>query len=134
MRKPDRLSAPCSTNPQDAGSSRRHFISQLAALSAGLSVVTPIAHGAGETTKTERAPDQSPDESSLVDITLRVNGTTRKLRVDPRVTLLDALRERLDLVGTKECVGQGACGGCTVLLDWTPVVSGRTLAVVAEQK
>src|SRR5258708_7995336 len=116
MRKPDRLSAPCSTNPQDAGSSRRHFISQLAALSAGLSVVTPIAHGAGETTKTERAPDQSPDESSLVDITLRVNGTTRKLRVDPRVTLLDALRERLHPVGTKKSSNPTASRPSTVLL------------------
>jgi xanthine dehydrogenase YagT iron-sulfur-binding subunit len=134
MRKPDRLSAPCSTNSEDAGSSRRHFISQLAALSAGLSVVTPIARGAGETTKTERAPDQSPEESSLVDITLRVNGTSRKLRVDPRVTLLDAMRERLDLVGTKKGCDQGACGACTVLVDGTRVVSCLTLAVMAQGK
>jgi xanthine dehydrogenase YagT iron-sulfur-binding subunit len=134
MRKPDRLSAPCSTNPQDGGSSRRHFISQLAALSAGLSVVTPIARGAGETTETDRAPDQSPEESSLVDITLRVNGSTRKLQVDPRVTLLDALRERLDLVGTKKGCDQGACGACTVLVDGTRVVSCLTLAVMAQGK
>jgi xanthine dehydrogenase YagT iron-sulfur-binding subunit len=134
MRKPDRLSAPCSTNSQDAGSSRRHFISQLAALSAGLSVVTPIARGAGETTKTDPAPDQSPEESSRVDITLRVNGSTRKLRVDPRVTLLDALRERLDLVGTKKGCDQGACGACTVLVDGTRVVSCLTLAVMAQGK
>jgi xanthine dehydrogenase YagT iron-sulfur-binding subunit len=100
----------------------------------GLSVVTPIARGAGETTKTERAPDQSPEESSLVDITLRVNGTTRKLRVDPRVTLLDALRERLDLVGTKKGCDQGACGACTVLVDGTRVVSCLTLAVMAHGK
>src|SRR5260370_31998870 len=134
MGKTDRLSAPCSTDSQDAGSSRRHFISQVAALSAGLSVVTPIARGAGETTKTERAPDQSPEESPLVEITLRVNGTTRKLRVDPRVTLLDALRERLDLVGTKEGCDQGACGACTGLLDGTRVVSCLTLAVMAQGK
>src|SRR5260370_38897762 len=132
MGKTDRLSAACSTNSQDAGSSRRHFISQLAALSAGLSVVTPIARGAGETTKAERAPDQSPEESSLVEITLRVNGTTRKLRVDPRVTLLDALRERFDLVGTKKGWDQGAFGGCTQLGDRRGGGSFRTPAGVAQ--
>jgi xanthine dehydrogenase YagT iron-sulfur-binding subunit len=134
MRKPDRLSAPCSTNPLDGGSSRRHFISRLAALSAGLSVITPSARGAGDTTQTERTSDESPEENSLVDITLRVNGTTRKLRVDPRVTLLDALRERLDLVGTKKGCDQGACGACTVLVDGTRVVSCLTLAVMAQGK
>jgi xanthine dehydrogenase YagT iron-sulfur-binding subunit len=134
MRKTDRLSAPCSTNSQDGGSSRRQFISRLAALSAGLGVVTPIARGASETNQAERAPDQSPEESSLVDITLRVNGTTRKLQVDPRVTLLDALRERLDLVGTKKGCDQGACGACTVLVDGTRVVSCLTLAVMAQGK
>ena len=85
QRKPDRLSAPCSTASEEVGSSRRHFISQLAALSAGLSVVTPISRGVSETTQPAPGPDQSPEESALVDITLRINGTGRKLRVDPRV-------------------------------------------------
>jgi xanthine dehydrogenase YagT iron-sulfur-binding subunit len=140
MRKPDRLSAPCSpASPEtgcsrEAGSSRRHFISQLAALSAGLGVAAPISRGASQTNPTENAPDQSPEENSLVDVTLRVNGTTRKLRVDPRVTLLDALRERLDLVGTKKGCDQGACGACTVLVDGTRVVSCLTLAVMAQGK
>jgi xanthine dehydrogenase YagT iron-sulfur-binding subunit len=134
MRKPDRLSAPCSPASQEAGSSRRHFISQLAALSAGLSVAAPISRGASQTNPTENPPDQSPEENSLVDVTLRVNGTTRKLRVDPRVTLLDALRERLDLVGTKKGCDQGACGACTVLVDGTRVISCLTLAVMAQGK
>ena len=121
--KPDRLSPPCSPASQEtgcsreAGSSRRRFISQLAALSAGLSVAAPIARGPSPTNPAEKAPDQSPEENSLIDITLRVNGVTQKLRVDPRVTLLDALRERLDLVGTKKGCDQGACGACTVLAD-----------------
>jgi xanthine dehydrogenase YagT iron-sulfur-binding subunit len=134
MRKPDRLSAPCSPASQEAGSSRRHFISQLAALSAGLSVAAPISRGASQTNPTENPPDQSPEENSLVDVTLRINGTTRKLRVDPRVTLLDALRERLDLVGTKKGCDQGACGACTVLVDGTRVISCLTLAVMAQGK
>jgi xanthine dehydrogenase YagT iron-sulfur-binding subunit len=134
MRKPDRLSAPCSPVSQEAGSSRRRFISQLAALSAGLSVAAPISRGASQTNPTENAPDQSPEENSLIDITLRVNGTTRKLCMDPRVTLLDALRERLDLVGTKKGCDQGACGACTVLVDGARVISCLTLAVMAQGK
>ena len=134
QRKPDRLSAPCSTASEETGSSRRRFISQLAALSAGLSVVTPISRGVAETTQPTRGPDQTPEEGTLVDITLRVNGAARKLRVDPRVTLLDALRERLDLQGTKKGCDQGACGACTVLLDGTRVVSCLTLAVMAQGK
>ena len=85
QRKPDPLSAPCSTASEETGSSRRRFISQLAALSAGLSVVTPISRGVAETTRPTRGPDLTPEEGALVDITLRVNGTARKLRVDPRV-------------------------------------------------
>src|ERR1700683_1284927 len=134
QRKPDRSSAPCSTASEEVGSSRRHFISQLAALSAGLSVVTPISRGVSETTQPARGPDQSPEENALIDITLRINGTARRLRVDPRVTLLDALRERLDLPGTKKGCDQGACGACTVLIDGTRVVSCLTLAVMAQGK
>jgi len=134
QRKPDRLSPPCSTASEETGSSRRRFISQLAALSAGLSVVTPISRGVAETTEPTHRPDLTPEEGALVDITLRINGTARKLRVDPRVTLLDALRERLDLPGTKKGCDQGACGACTVLLDGTRVVSCLTLAVMAQGK
>jgi xanthine dehydrogenase YagT iron-sulfur-binding subunit len=54
--------------------------------------------------------------------------------VDPRVTLLDALRERLELPGTKKGCDQGACGACTVLLDGTRVISCLTLAVMAQGK
>ena len=132
--KQDRLSAPCSTASEETGSSRRRFISQLAALSAGLSVVTPVSRGLSETTQPARGPAETPEEGTLVDITLRINGTVQKLRVDPRVTLLDALRERLELTGTKKGCDQGACGACTVLLDGTRVVSCLTLAVMAEGK
>jgi xanthine dehydrogenase YagT iron-sulfur-binding subunit len=63
---------------------------------------------------------------------LRINGTVRELDLDPRVTLLDALRERLGLTGTKKGCDQGACGACTVLADGRRVLSCLTLAVTCE--
>jgi xanthine dehydrogenase YagT iron-sulfur-binding subunit len=63
-----------------------------------------------------------------VAVTLRVNGATHELRLDPRVTLLDALRDVLGLTGTKKGCDQGACGACTVLLDGRRVVSCLVLA------
>ena len=63
---------------------------------------------------------------------LRVNGVLHELHLDPRVTLLDALRERLGLTGTKKGCDQGACGACTVLADGRRVLSCLTLAVTCE--
>jgi xanthine dehydrogenase YagT iron-sulfur-binding subunit len=65
-------------------------------------------------------------------VRLRVNGVLRELRLDPRVTLLDALRERCGLTGTKKGCDQGACGACTVLADGRRVLSCLTLAVTCE--
>jgi len=67
-----------------------------------------------------------------VAVTLRVNGVDHELRLDPRVTLLDALRDVLGLTGTKKGCDQGACGACTVLLDGRRVVSCLVLAAQCE--
>jgi aerobic-type carbon monoxide dehydrogenase small subunit (CoxS/CutS family) len=64
-----------------------------------------------------------------VPVTLNVNGKKLKLNLEPRVTLLDALRNHSNLTGTKEVCDRAACGACTVLLDGTPVYSCMKLAV-----
>ncbi|MBI1951972.1 MAG: 2Fe-2S iron-sulfur cluster binding domain-containing protein [Acidobacteria bacterium] len=66
-----------------------------------------------------------------VPITLRVNGQSKTVRVEPRVTLLDVLRDRIDLTGTKKICDRGECGGCAVLLDGRPVYACMMLALDA---
>lgn len=61
---------------------------------------------------------------------LEINERSYELDVEPRVTLLDALRDRLNLTGTKKGCDQGTCGACTVLIGETPVLACLTLAVM----
>lgn len=68
--------------------------------------------------------------ASPIEIKLNVNGAEYSLQVEPRTTLLDALREQLHLTGTKKGCDQGACGACTVLVDGRRINSCLTLAVM----
>jgi len=70
--------------------------------------------------------------ASSVSVALAINGTRRELTLDPRSSLLDVLRDRLDLTGTKKGCDHGQCGACTVLVDGRRIVSCLTLAVMKD--
>jgi len=116
---------PCYTPPDDDDQpddpSRRSFVLGTAAAAAAI-VVTPILG-----TAADPVPKVDPN---AIPVALTVNGTRHELRLDPRTTLLDALREHLDLTGTKKGCDQGACGACTVLIDGRRYNSCLTLAVM----
>lgn len=80
----------------------------------------------------ETVTDQPAFSSSTTQITLEINGNNRTLDIEPRVSLLDALREYLRLTGTKKGCNQGACGACTVLCNGERILSCLALAVQYE--
>jgi xanthine dehydrogenase YagT iron-sulfur-binding subunit len=88
-------------------------------------LVGAIAVGAGTKAAAAETGSVGPGPASLE---LKVNGAVHKLSVEPRVTLVSALRDRLGLTGTKAVCGRGACGSCTVLVDGKAVCSCLTLA------
>jgi xanthine dehydrogenase YagT iron-sulfur-binding subunit len=107
---------PC-TDP--AGLTRRGVLKGAIATGVASQVVMPV-----------HAQAPSAPASTSAAVTLKVNGTDHALQLDPRTTLLDALREHLGLVGTKKGCDHGQCGACTVLVDGRRINSCMTLAVM----
>jgi xanthine dehydrogenase YagT iron-sulfur-binding subunit len=110
---------------QKSGYSRRDFFRTGAAGALTGSLVAEAASSVAAAANELAGP-------SAVPITLKVDGKTRKLEVEPRVTLLDALRNDLDVTGAKRVCDRGTCGACTVLKDGRVVYACSILAIDAQ--
>ena len=109
---------------------RRKFIKQVAGTGAALAIGP---HLVGSASLDQVMSTTSPASSSdLLKVNLKINGKSHALDVDPRVTLLDALREKLQLTGSKKGCDHGQCGACTVLVNGRRINSCLTLAVMHE--
>ncbi len=107
------------------GLSRRDFLKGAGvAVSGGILVEQGKAAAPAATTDVV-GPGQVP-------ITLRINGQVKKLNLEPRVTLLDAMRNHLDLTGAKRVCDRATCGACTAILDGKPIYSCTVLAIEAQ--
>jgi xanthine dehydrogenase YagT iron-sulfur-binding subunit len=113
------------------GHSRRDFLrgSGLAAASAVLTGQATVALDEAQ------AADDAPKVlSGELDLTLNVNGKDMSCKAEPRSTLLDTLRHRLDVTGPKRVCDRASCGACTVIVDGDPVYACTTLAIACKGK
>ncbi|MBI4559060.1 MAG: (2Fe-2S)-binding protein [Candidatus Hydrogenedentes bacterium] len=110
------------------GISRRSFLTTLGAGTVASGLIPGGKRG--KAAAAEGSPGiVGPGE---VSITLEINGKSQEVKVEPRVTLLDVLRNRLDLTGAKKVCDRGTCGACTVLLDGKAIYSCSLLAIEAQ--
>ena len=116
------------TNKAPGGVSRRDFMKGIGSGAIGTAVLAPL-RAQTIATKKGRVPVYERKTISLT-----VNGKKLDLAVEANETLLDALRDKLDLTGAKRVCDRGECGGCTVILDGAPVYACMTLAVRADGK
>jgi xanthine dehydrogenase YagT iron-sulfur-binding subunit len=116
------------------GPTRREFLVSTGSVAAATVIGTclPI-HALGEADQSSSSANESNIEGA-VPLTLRVNGKDRQLRIDPRTTLLDCLRETVALTGTKKGCDHGQCGACTVHVNGRRVLSCLTLALLLDRQ
>jgi xanthine dehydrogenase YagT iron-sulfur-binding subunit len=120
------------TSTSKPGWSRRDFLrgSGVAGAAAAVSTLAPLPLRAEHAA----ADDVVAIGPGPVQLTLDVNGAAMSTKVEPRVTLLDALRNYLDVTGCKRVCDRGSCGACSVMLDGKPIYSCTTLALEAQGK
>ena len=109
---------------------RRRFLKQVAGTGAAITLgPTLLGIGSVEAAETSATPSAG---ASATAFQLKINGKNYKLEIDPRTTLLDALREHLQLTGSKKGCDHGQCGACTVLVNGRRINSCLSLAVAHE--
>ena len=121
----------------DAGINRRHFFKLMTLAGGGmLAWQSAVAEQVLTRPLTPEQPATFNPETieNGVNVALKINGSIRKVTVDSRMTLLDTLREKLDLTGSKKGCDHGQCGACTVILNGRRVLSCLTLAASCEGK
>jgi len=106
----------------------RRELLKFSAVAGGALAAGPLLPGAAPPARAQGASTAPPS----VNVVLRVNGAEHRLMLDPRTTLLDALREHLHLTGSKKGCGLGQCGACTVLMDGKRVKSCLSLAALVD--
>src|SRR5215472_6295219 len=109
------------------GVSRRDFLR-----GAGVAVSGTLIAGEGLLHAAPAESEAGMVGPAAVPFTLRINGKAQPVTLEPRVTLLDALRNHLDTTGAKRVCDRGTCGACTVMLDGKPIYSCSTLAIEAQ--
>lgn len=118
------------------GESRRKFLGQVGAAGFGMLALQVLANQEALAAEGafEGVPAKPATLENAVKVAMKVNGDKKTLEVDSRMTLLDALRERLNLTGSKKGCDHGQCGACTVHIDGNRVLSCLTLAATCEGK
>ncbi len=121
----------------ESGEARRKFLKQVSAASAAILATQILAERKILAYSPNEAVNGEMPVASIengVKVVMKVNGAEKSLNVDSRMALLDALRERLDLTGTKKGCDHGQCGACTVIIDGRRSLSCLTLAATCDGK